>query len=221
MMIVQVVTIGFLASFLTCALAIANILQLKLGSAAPGRALAGMMGGLAYCAGILWLNAWVALTVSVLVLTLLVLGVLTRRSVLGGIQGERSGQRWSEVSYLVGGTLGLVGVILLQDWRLPLTAIGFMAWGDATASLIRTTTRGRHEGGSLPSSGMVVTCLAVAALVSPYWIGAAGALTASFVERKRLVFHSGWDDNWLIVVTSLSVMAVLTAAYDGSFPASQ
>ena len=51
---------------------------------------------------------------------------------------------------------------------------------------------------------MLVTCLLIGLLVQPYWIGAAGAVTATMLERQKWV-----DDNLAAPLGALAIMVVL------------
>jgi dolichol kinase len=109
------------------------------------------------------------------------------------------------------GTASLaIGWGLLGNKWLAFAPIAFMAWGDNTAGLARATVWRGKAMSMWPSVVMLGTSLVVATLFQPYWIGALGAVVATAAERFRPIVHGLWDDNWVVVAVSLSVMAVLT-----------
>ncbi len=97
----------------------------------------------------------------------------------------------------------------LGDRWLAFAPIAFMAWGDSIAGLARATMLHRRVASTWPSIAMLGTCLAVAAVFQPYWIGAIGAIVAAAAERRRPMVHALWDDNLHVVAMSLAVMGVL------------
>ena len=156
---------------------------------APGRLsrrAAHLLGGVAYLMAVLWLDAWMAITLSgVLALCILVLKLGFRRG-LRGLSRSDSTQDWAEVIYPMAGTVSLaVGWGLLGDKWLAFLPIAFMAWGDSVAGLVRGTGiwRGKDIGKWPPSAAMLGVCLAAAVLFQPYWIGALGAVAATAGER--------------------------------------
>ncbi len=174
------------------------------------RCIAPSLGGVAFLIGVIWLEAWAAITLSgVLTIFILVLRLGFRRG-LRGVSGSLPTQAWAEITYPMAGTVSLaVGWGLLDDKWLAFVPIAFMAWGDNAAGLVRATTWGRKVSSIWPSFAMLGVCLAAAALFQPYWIGALGAIVATAAERFRPAALSVWDDNLTIVAASLAVMGVL------------
>ena len=186
---------------------------------APGtlsRRIAPALAGAGYLAGVLWLDMWAAVWASAglaLALAALRLGF---RQALRGI--SRSESRWDlgELAYPLAATASLaIGWGLLGDRWLGFLPVAFMSWGDSMAGLTRQAFRwrgrpDRHWG----SAAMLGVCLAVAALLDPYWAGALAALAATIAERSRLLAHRFWAGNWIpddpvIVAASLGVMAAV------------
>lgn len=174
------------------------------------RRVPGALGGVAFLASVLWLNPWVAVTVSA-VLTLFILALrLGFRRGLRGVRGSFSTQAYAEVTFPLAGTISLaVGWGLLGDKWLAFVPIAFMAWGDNVAGLARATIWRGYRARTWPSIAMLGVCLATAVLFEPFWMGAAGALTATAAERFRPTAPRAWDDNLLVVALSLAVMGVL------------
>lgn len=173
------------------------------------RRAASALGGLAYLIAVLWLDVAIALAVLGALTFLILILRITGRAALQGVQGSRSSQAWSEVTYPVAGTLSLaVGWGLLGDRWLGFTPVAFMAWGDNACGLVRDTC-GDWIARAWPSAAMFAVCLGVAALVNPYWLGALGAVAATVAERFRPLVPI-WDDNLNLVATSLVVMALVS-----------
>ena len=164
-------------------------------------------------AAVMWADFWMALAIaSGLTILVLALRVASPRG-LRGVKGDLPTQSWSEVAYAVSLTGSLVvGWGLLGDPWLAFVPIAFMAWGDSAAGVLRRSIRENQRMRELPSLAMLTVCLIAAALFQPYWIAAIGAVVAASAERIRPVRHALWDDNWFVVLTSLTVMAALARA---------
>ena len=97
--------------------------------------------------------------------------------------------------------------ILGYPW-LAIIPLTFMGAGDAVTGLIRSAVYKREVKGNWGTVGMLVTCLVLAYFVEPYYVGVAGAVTATLAERftrtTRFV-----DDNLTIPLVSGAVMLLL------------
>ncbi|GAJ12698.1 unnamed protein product, partial [marine sediment metagenome] len=91
---------------------------------------------------------------------------------------------------------------------LAIVPLAFMGAGDAVTGLIRSKVYGREVKGNWGSVGMLATCLILAYFIQPYWIGAAGALTAVVAEKYTRTTRYV-DDNLSIPLASALVMALL------------
>lgn len=169
-----------------------------------------LLGGFAFLAAVLWLDAWTATALSgAIALFILALKLGYRRG-LRGVRGDRSTQAWAEVTYALAGTVSLaVGWGLLGDRWLAFLPIAFMAWGDSMAGFLRASLWRGNVVSFWPSVAMAGVCLIAAALYQPYWIGALGAFVATVAERHRPRALRLWDDNLHVVALSLTVMWVL------------
>ena len=183
----------------------------------PRRA-AHVLGGVAYLIAVLWLPPVTAVALSSM-LALLVIGLrLGFPDSLRGLRRSVSTGDWAEIAYPLAATASLsIGWGLLGDKWLAFLPIGFMAWGDSVAGLVRAVVRRGRIAVLLPSMTMLGVCLLVATVYQPYWIGALGAITATGGERFRLIAHRFWDENWVpddpvIVAGSLAVMGVLASS---------
>ena len=188
-----------------------NLLYDRGAPSSLSRYLAPIVGGVAFLVAVLWLDLWAAIALSgATTLTILVLRVGFRRG-LRGVQGNLPTQAWGEVTYAMAGTVSLaVGWGLLGDRGLAFLPIAFMAWGDSIAGLLRTSIWSGNVASIWPSIAMLATCLSVAVLFEPYWIGALGAIAATAAERRRPMVLTFWDDNLNVVAASLAVMGVMT-----------
>ncbi len=83
-----------------------------------------------------------------------------------------------------------------------------MGAGDSITGLIRSRVYGREVKGNWGSVGMLGTCLILAYFIHPYWIGAAGAVTAVLAERFTKTTRYV-DDNLTIPLASAAVMGLL------------
>lgn len=134
-------------------------------------------------------------------------------SAFRGVGGTGRQHALAEVFFPVAGTISVgVGWVWLGDRWLAVVPILFMAWGDMLTGLIRSRFYGREVKGNWGSVGMLGVSLLVAYLFTPYWIGAAGAVSATAIERFTPLSRGIWDDNWTIVLGSLMVMALLGGA---------
>lgn len=169
-----------------------------------------VIGGTAFLVAVLWLEVWIAVSLSALMtLNMLVFRTQFRRG-LRGVEGTLLTQAWAEVTYPMAGTVSLaVGWGLLGDRWLAFLPIAFMAWGDSTAGLLRATIWHKKRASLWPSVAMFGVCLVAAVFYHSYWIGIAGALVATVAERRRPMVLTLWDDNLHLVAVALLVMVVL------------
>ncbi len=205
--IVAVTGIGLVSA---TGLAFSNLLYDRGVPNTVSRYAAPVIGGLAFLVAVLWLYAWIAVSLSgLMTLIMLVFRAGFRRG-LRGIEGTLRTQAWAEVTYPMAGTVSLaVGWGLLGDRWLAFLPIAFLAWGDSTAGLLRATIWDKKRASLWPSVVMLGVCLVAAAFYQSYWIGIAGALSATVAERRRPMVLTLWDDNLHLVAVALLVMGVL------------
>jgi len=177
------------------------------------RCVGAALGGLAFLLAVLLLHPWTAVLLSALAATSIASLRLCFRRGLRGVRGATRSQDWPEITFPVAASCSLLaGWALLEDRWLAFVPIAFVAWGDNAAGFTRAFAKNTKP--ALPSLAMFSVCLAVAALVQPYWAGAAVAATATLVERYRPAARNLLDDNWLIVFASFLVIALLTRLGD-------
>lgn len=169
------------------------------------------VGGVAYLLCVLLFSSpWYPILLSG-GFTLLLGGARTiRPNTFRGVGGSGRAHALAEIWFPLAGTVALlVGWVWLDDPYLAVVPILYMAWGDMVTGLIRSRFYGREVKGNWGSLGMLAACLLVATLFSPYWVAAIGAVVATLAERFTPLSRGPWDDNWTIIVASLSVMSVL------------
>ena len=125
-------------------------------------------------------------------------------------RGTGGGGRFSELWYPVSAVMVFaIGWVWLDKPELSILPFLAMAWGDSATSIIRYKVYGRAVKGFWGSVAMFFTCLVIAwAFVTPFWLGAVTALTATATEWacgdvgviKRV------DDNIGIPVVSLATL---------------
>ncbi|MBA7669298.1 hypothetical protein ES703_77428 [subsurface metagenome] len=144
------------------------------------------------------------------VFTILLLYARWRRpSTFRGVGGSGRPEALAEIHFPATGIV-LIGVcwgFLGEPW-LAIVPLTFMGAGDAVTGLIRSKVYGREVKGVIGSIGMLIVCLILAYFIQPYWIGAAGALTAVVAEKYTRTTRYV-DDNLSIPLASALVMALL------------
>ena len=126
-----------------------------------------------------------------------------------GVGGSGRPQALAEIHFPATG-IALIGIcwgVLGEPW-LAIVPLAFMGAGDAITGLIRSKVYGREVKGVWGSLGMLVTCLILAYFIQPYWIGVAGAITATLTEKYTKTTKYV-DDNLSIPLSSALVMALL------------
>ena len=169
-----------------------------------------LFGGVAYLLGVLWLDFLTAILVSA-ILTIALCGArLWAPNLLRGIGGSARSHAFVELTYPMAATASLaIGWGLLGDRWLALVPILFMAFGDSVTGIIRSVVYAREVKGNWGSVGMLGVCLGVAVLYQPYWVGAAGAVTATAAERLSPIARGWIDDNSILTLCSLASMIIL------------
>lgn len=207
----QAYSIGAVVGTALAGLVISNLLHDRGLDSSVSRCLGGILGGMALLEAVTWLDSWTAVEVSGAMTLLILIIRLGFRQKLRGTSGKRPDQAWAEVTYAVGGTASLaIGGGLVGDRWLAFLPIAFMAWGDNAAGLTRATVWHDNVASIWPSIAMLGVCFASVALFRTFWIGVAGAVVATAVERYRPRILRFCDDNLIIVITSLAVMIVLS-----------
>jgi len=140
---------------------------------------------------------------------LLLYARLFKPNAFRGVGGSGRPGALAEIHFPATGIV-LIGVLwgLLGEPWLAIIPLTFMGAGDAITGLIRSKVYGREVKGVIGSIGMLVVCLTLGYFIEPYWIGAAGALTA-VVAEKYTKTTKYIDDNLTIPLSSAAVMGLL------------
>ena len=208
----RALAIAAVAGLAAAGIGVSNLLRDRGVDASRSRCLAAAMGGLAFLAAVLWLPPWAAVAVTGALTLLIAILRLGFRRGLRGTHGSRPGQAWAEVTFALAGTASLaIGWGLLGNKWLAFLPIAYVACGDNAAGFARATVCLDRPASLWPSAAMLGVCLGAAALLQPYWVGAAGAIVATAAERYRPKIGNLWDDNMNVVAVSLTVMGILTA----------
>lgn len=119
--------------------------------------------------------------------------------------GVQKSWRKSEVYFALSCTVGFASWMVL-DFNIGIAAMLFMAWGDGITGIVRYPLyKTQYEKGWAGSAAMLASCLVIASLVHPYWIGASGAVVATYLERQKWV-----DDNLSAPLGALFLMGLLS-----------
>lgn len=127
-------------------------------------------------------------------------------SLFRGVGGSARPGALAEVHFPATGVLliGTLWGVLNEPW-LATVPLLFMAFGDAVTGLIRSAVYNKEVKGVWGSLGMVMVCLLLASFITPYWIGIAGAVTATLAEKFTKTSRF-FDDNLTIPLSSALVM---------------
>ena len=140
---------------------------------------------------------------------LLIYARLFKPYIFRGIGGSGRPESMAEIYFPIASILlMLVGWGIFGNPWLAIVPLSFMAFGDAITGLIREKVYGEEVKGFWGSVGMLVVCLLLAIFMSPYWIGAVGAVVATIVE-KYTPTTKYIDDNLTIPLVSGLVMGFL------------
>ncbi len=108
----------------------------------------------------------------------------------------------------------IIGWQWMDKPAVAVSCLLFMAWGDCVTGIVRYKVYARPVKGLWGSLGMFVVCLAISlAFIKPFWVGAAGSVTAAVAEWVfgDLGLIKWGDDNWAIPLVSLGTILGLQA----------
>ena len=169
-----------------------------------------VIGGVGYILSVMWFPTPLFPLILSIGFTMLLLGArFIRPSTFRGVGGSSRQNALAEIWFPLSGTVALlVGWVWLNNPMMALVPILYMAFGDAATGLIRATVYKKEVKGNWGSVGMLITCLAVGLMFTPYWIAAVGAVVATLAEKFSKA--GKWlDDNYSIIASSLTVMGIL------------
>lgn len=186
-----------------------NKLLDRFGAAFLSRRLVSIIGGVIYLAAVILLDKYIALITIGTITALVIILRLSFRHLLRCTLRNPSARDYSEITYLVAGMTSFsIGWGVFDDKWLAFLPVAFMAWGDDAAGLARDTVCKGKRSRFWPSVVMLIACTGIAFIYHPFWIGIAGAATATIAERFRINTIRFWDDNINVVVSSLAVMII-------------
>jgi hypothetical protein len=143
-----------------------------------------------------------------LVLTFLALLLLSHRfDILPGV--SKPG-RWSEVAFPAAVLLSLA-LWPISPWAAALPGL-WVALGDGAAGLVRARVYKKPSKGLWGTAACLAVCLPFSVLVTPFWLGLAGAV--AFTAAEGLFGDVGrihLDDNLAAPVAAAAVMGVSLA----------
>ena len=169
-------------------------------------------GGVAYLILALWVDRWPAIAMVAGAAVVMVAVRIWKPGWLRGVGGTGRAHTYAEVSYALAGAASFaIGWGIFNDRWLALAPVLFMAWGDSATGIVRSIVVRREEKHWSGSVACLAVCSLIALLIQPFWIGLAGAVVATAVERWTGLARGWIDDNWTIVAASLAVMILLRA----------
>lgn len=174
------------------------------------RKLAHLAGGVAYLLSPVLFSSYVWPVVLSVGFTGLLLGArFLRPSAFRGVGGSGRPGAVAEVNFPLAGTISLIvlWVWLGEPWLAVLPPM-FLGFGDAITGIIRSALYDRETKAWQGTLAMGGTCLLLASLVEPFWIGALGALAATLAERLTPA-KGYWDDNITLTLTATVMIASL------------
>jgi len=172
------------------------------------------LGHLGGCVGfllcpLLFSSFWWPLILTTGFTALLLYARVFRPTTFRGVGGSGRLGALAEIHFPATGIV-LIGILwgLLGEPWLAIVPLTFMGAGDAITGLIRSRVYGREVKGNWGSLGMLATCLILAYFIEPYFVGMAGAVTATLAEKYTKTTKYV-DDNLTIPLFSAIVMGVL------------
>ncbi len=172
------------------------------------------VGHLAGCAGfillpLLFKTFWWPLIITVFFTGLLLYARWFRPRMFRGVGGSGRPDALAEIHFPATGIVLITVLwgIFKQPW-LAIVPLAFMGGGDAITGIVRSQVYHKEIKGNWGSLAMLLSCLALAYFIHPYFIGAVGAVVATLAEKftKTTRFI---DDNLTIPLSSALVMGLL------------
>jgi dolichol kinase len=207
--IIGAVLVGLYVSNILYDLKVPQYISRKIGHAAGGL-------GFLLCA-LLFTSGWWLFGITAAFFIMLFGARFVKPDTFRGVGGTgRAKQAFAEV-YFPAAALPVIAIgwVWLDKPIIAVACLLFMAWGDCVTGLVRSQIYGKAVKGLWGSAAMLVACLIIAwAFITPFWIGAIGAVIATVTEWAcGDVGLLKWaDDNWAIPIVSCAVIFGLLAA---------
>lgn len=177
------------------------------------RKIAHLGGGFAFImCPFLFQEPWWPLILSAGFTVLLVAARVLRPGTFRGTGGSGRPGAVAEVNFPLAGAISILVIwVWLGEPYLAILPPAFMGLGDAITGLLRSRRSRVENKGWGGSGGMLVTCLLLASLASPLWIGGIAAAVATVAERvtpaSRYI-----DDNLTLTLSAVLVIGLLVGA---------
>jgi len=169
------------------------------------------LGHLGGCVGfllcpLLFSSFWWPLILTAGFTVLLGYARIFRPSTFRGVGGSGRPEALAEIHFPATGiiTIGVGWGLLGEPW-LAIIPLCWMGAGDALTGLVRSKIYHREVKGAWGSLAMLLTCLLFAYFITPYWIGAIGAIIVTMVEKLTPTSHL-IDDNLTIPLIGFVVL---------------
>ncbi len=198
------------AAFMLGSIAVANIAYDRGVSQYLTRKISHVAAGLVFLvAPLVFQGAWILVALG-LGFTVLMAGARKwAPDAIRGVGGTGRMDAMAEVWYPFACAVAVaIGWGLLHNPWLGVLPTLFLGFGDAITGATRSAVYKREVKGVAGSIAMFAICALLALLVHPYWIGLAGAATATAFELTTTA-SPRWDDNPALTIGSTLVMATL------------
>ena len=154
-------------------------------------------------------SPWYPLALSAGFTAILAIGKILNPNIIRGTGGSGRPGVTAEINFPLSGTVSIIILWALLDRPfLSILPMAFVGIGDAATGIIRSAFTNVESKGNLGSLGMITSCLLLASLASPYWVGAVGAVTATVAERATKASKI-IDDNLTLTLSSLLIISLL------------
>jgi len=207
------VALGFSAAMLL-SIAVANALFDRGVPQYLTRKIAHVAAGLAFTiAPFVFLDAVLPLLLAAGFTLLMTGGRQFAPRLIRGVGGTGRKEAIAEIWYPVACATSIaIGWLWLGNPWLGVLPTLFLGFGDAVTGIVRSAVYGREVKGWAGTIAMLIVCSALAIVVRPIWIGMAGAVTATWLERATPA-SKYWDDNPALTIGSAVVMGALYRSF--------
>jgi len=170
-----------------------------------------IVAGLGYILSPFLFSSWILpLALSGFFTIALFVSRIAKPGAIRGIGGTARASAFGEIFLPLAGTVSIaVGWAWLGNPWLGILPILGVCFGDMMTSVFESMIYKREIKGNWSALGMLVTCLLMGFLFSPYWIAALGGAAGTATERFMPLTRGWIDDNWAIVAAYLAVMCPL------------
>jgi dolichol kinase len=206
----QLVIAAVVGAFMLGSIGMANVAYDRGMSQYLTRKVGHVAAGLVFLVSpLLFTTPWLLVSLSISFTLLMLAARRWAPTSIRGVGGSGRIDAMAEVWYPFACAVAVaIGWGLLHNPWLGVLPTLFLGFGDAITGAIRSAVYGREVKGLAGSAAMFAVCAALAMLVSPYWIGLAGAATATVFEQVTTA-SPRWDDNPALTIGSTLVMAGL------------